>query len=901
MKNAVTLLSVCGLCATIATAQVGRVVNISGATLLENYVKAPASTNDYIDVDGNGVAGSLGSFSVQQLAQGGPSGDPAQHFVVQYRVVGSVNGFIELTRFGRPNFVTTDSFDVNGILGAAPAVGQPNPGVASFAYVNRVLFINNGVRAGSYNAGNPGGFPVRSTSTTNAFGIYAFPDTPAAGGSAIDIAPLDVSTVWAVRKGAVADAQWSDTPLQDGYGRNPRVSTNKTGGLSGAGLSAELASLNGRNLYTGVPASADSNTIFDQELAFAAIAPVVSPGTGIRRVKMTELQHMFGTGRAVTGENFMVVTRDVGSGTRNAFENCIGQDPSWGVGDNIGALSTTTAQNNLGAAFLPTNKGSNGGMESTLRNARLGIGYVGTERGVTGSGSGSWLTSAALEIADVANDIYAGWTPGTYSRPTTTNIVNNSANGWVLGGQAVLATIGDPLAEPVSLGGTGAATPQMSNPAAAAYMNNIRQSIANFVTLPTDPENFGMPGEFAATQFLLLNALDRLHSLSVPTTMISNVNFNLNLKNYTLSNNVHNNPAFASYNTATAGRAPTRTTLAGLATYSDGVALGSNYINQGLANVSYGSTLAQRNKIAGDFSGNGVRDVNDATEMVNAWRQRNGGPVWAAPAGTGSIAGAPGTDAVIEILGDFDGDGSFTTADVRYFADGLAMDAGQLDRAGGFEAVDVAFGGNFFGTLLPATVGGPRLYKNGDSRADVAGATGVTRGFAPTGFNGTVNAADIDYVFDQFMSNPAVVDGAMNWANLDEAVYGDLSCDMNSDLIVDRADITNILQNVLCTRWWDVNLDGLVDATDRGIATANLGNAGGWAMGDVDGDGIITAADVTLICGADFNGDSSLDFFDYLDFVDAFSSGACHADVNGDSVIDFFDYLDFVDAFSSGC
>ncbi len=54
-------------------------------------------------------------------------------------------------------------------------------------------------------------------------------------------------------------------------------------------------------------------------------------------------------------------------------------------------------------------------------------------------------------------------------------------------------------------------------------------------------------------------------------------------------------------------------------------------------------------------------------------------------------------------------------------------------------------------------------------------------------------------------------------------------------------------------------------------------------------------------CDADFNGDTTLDFFDYLDFVAAFSTGSGTADFNGDTVIDFFDYLDFVAAFSTGC
>jgi glycosidase len=54
-------------------------------------------------------------------------------------------------------------------------------------------------------------------------------------------------------------------------------------------------------------------------------------------------------------------------------------------------------------------------------------------------------------------------------------------------------------------------------------------------------------------------------------------------------------------------------------------------------------------------------------------------------------------------------------------------------------------------------------------------------------------------------------------------------------------------------------------------------------------------------CAADFNGDGSVDFFDYLDFVAGFSEGVSAADFNRDGVVDFFDYLDFVAAFSTGC
>jgi len=54
-------------------------------------------------------------------------------------------------------------------------------------------------------------------------------------------------------------------------------------------------------------------------------------------------------------------------------------------------------------------------------------------------------------------------------------------------------------------------------------------------------------------------------------------------------------------------------------------------------------------------------------------------------------------------------------------------------------------------------------------------------------------------------------------------------------------------------------------------------------------------------CTGDFNKDGSIDFFDYLDFVDDFSLGAATGDFNSDGSIDFFDYLDFVSAYTTAC
>lgn len=65
---------------------------------------------------------------------------------------------------------------------------------------------------------------------------------------------------------------------------------------------------------------------------------------------------------------------------------------------------------------------------------------------------------------------------------------------------------------------------------------------------------------------------------------------------------------------------------------------------------------------------------------------------------------------------------------------------------------------------------------------------------------------------------------------------------------------------------------------------------------------IFTVAEIP--CTADVNGDTFLDFFDYLDYVACFE-GDCRdgvdSDFNADGFTDFFDYSDFVAAFEAGC
>lgn len=910
MKSSLLLVAACGLAATIQSVALAqpKVITLSGATLLENFVKSRGSTNDFIDVNKDGNSGPING-SIQQLAPTAAGGNvspfPAsQVWAVQYSGVGSTRGVNELVNAGNPTFSVFSAANAS----TAASAGSPYTGLstanASFAYYNSVRFWTGSAFAGGAqygNTSNPRGFPVLADPTTlNA--SYASPNTITAGqGIRVDIAPCDVPGRWAQQISGVANP--FRTPGTPGYGTSSRPSVNPQGTSAGAGFATTLPPLSGAVFYdaNNPPAPSATNVLFDQPLAFAPISPVTNIGTGYQQVKMSELQHLFVTGRMPNGENLIAITRDIGSGTRNAFANTIGLDPSAANGDNVGGNGTTQSnaagEQILGASFVPNNKGGNGQVETTLTNTRLGVGYVGPERGA--ASQQGWLANGILELLAVQNDIYGGT---AYSRANIDAFLDNDINGFVIGGPAQFITRGTPLAESIADGGTGANLPKMFNPAAAAYLNNIRQSVAEFVAVPGGSDSDFMPGEVLAFNFILNEGLDNAHSATIPTTLVPTPGFSQSLQDYLRANNVLGASYYYSFNTSTNGRVPTRATGV---VYSDGVANGANYISQGGANIAYNSNLTSRNKIAGDFDGNGSRGLGDIAEMMKAYTQRAGGAPWSAP-------GANGSDAIIEVLGDFNGDGSFTKADVRYFADGLLVIGGTLRRDVAFIEVDNNGGGNFFTTTL-ATASGGATYSAGASRADVKGAAGIAPGWAPVGADGIINAADIDYVYRQF-NNPAFT-GSASWSNLAKAANFDLSADMTGDLVVNQADVDYVVLTALQTNYGDVNLNKRSDINDFNLWAANyntgsLASPAGWSKGDVSGNGKVFDEDYNMLmagrsCPADINADTLVDDMDFVIFAAAYNDlicadlpGLCMADMNNDRQVDDTDFVFFAAAYN---
>ncbi len=818
------------------------VVNLSGATLQQNFFLAPASTNDFLDLDNDGFQ----TPSVDQLAPTGTCPAPfpgSQYFHIQYRAVGSVNGLSELRDWGT--------------VWACNPADLSITAAADGAFHNRTAYIVAGsppALTGAGNPLNPGGAPSRSFRDCL---HQASCDTACPAGVMIDIAPLDVPVPWAVQ-GPAGAPTWSLNPMQTGYGRNPRLAVTKTG----------LPTTQTNALITLAPlninwCSPDELTVYDNYAVLAPVAAVVNPGVGLPEFRKSDLRHLFATGRTRGGENLMAVTRDIGSGTRNAFGNGLCLDPSFMVGENVGAFTTSSATDLAGPNFQPSNRGSSGRLEGAVQNCRLAIGQTGAERGVPGSGSPAWLTSGRMEVLGVINDDLGSTVA---ARPSINNILDNSANGYNITGLATMATIGDRNSPNYTAcdapAGQGClvddlcadqeiSTPPMRNVAAAEYLNNIFCSIAAIKAEPTGDESFFSPGELLSRRFVLPVAVDFAKNPGDPCGLVSNPNLNQVVQDFTRGTSVLGNAVYSSYNLSMTGVAPTRTDLVCPAVYSDGTR-GQGFRSQAATpytdcassstNLSEAAVLNVRNKIAGDFSNDGQRNWDDIPGLVLAWRDRNDATPYNAD------LFEVGSAAVIEILGDFNSDGNFDREDVRIFADGYAINpaAGNVvanrtvNRWEGFSRVDAAFpGGNFFGTTIATGVS----YDAGDSAGDVAG-EGQTPGFAPTGANGAVNAADIDYVYAQMRTVP---DRDVDFDSLDDAIAADFSADVNGDGDINQLDVCFLVNEILETTFGDINLDGVANVND--LSAVVIGGSG-WSQGDVDGDGDVDADDVAIISGS---------------------------------------------------
>lgn len=819
-------------------------VNISGATLFANFFAAPAGTNDWIGVDqgllyadstgdanytdGDNLRGydPYNSLLPDQLAfSDWTSTDPNNRWVVQSRGVGSGTGLKELDLFYNS---------------APPGPGDPNfvlPNDKS--YINRTQWGYSGGLMGPGNAANPGGCVV-------------IPPR-------IDMAVMDVPTRWLVMQGVTANANWQAHPLDaaDGYGRNPIKSWD-------TGQGNTLKSLTNLNLNS----SPNALTIVDTQVAWVPIAFIANQGTGLKNVTQNDLQYLYLTGRMPGGENLYACTRDSGSGTRNAAMNSLAVDPSWGRGDNMGTKNSNGNVSYVGPLHQASNLDGTSVMANAVTSQRLAVGYVGLTTANTATGN----ANAAYQILNLKK------TGGTqFVRPSRENTVdnNNIDTGWQVGGSETFATVGSPNPD---------ATYVMPyNRYARDYLWNIARSIADFITPDSSDDQNNMPGQYLARNWSLVAALQAIPQDSAPSVFVANPQYNSGVNSYYKTNGPIT-PAWVDG----PGKVPTR--IVG-PTYSDGTN-GSYYLASDGTTLANGGNLNARNTIMGDFDGDGQRTIADINKMMIAIAHPRSFEL--------------GSGVCPEIIGDFTADGNFTTADIRYFADGLAVTDPvnkHLDRAAGFALVDQYWtaaladanhptAGNFFGTTL--ATGNTYQSGSGWSKADIVAhdwRQSNPRIGAEPNADGVIDACDIDYMqyilrgglkakyFGTTLDvNPYVYNNVLDWKNLNQAIFMNMSCDMDGDMKVSFEDIRVVVEDILGTHFGDVNLDGVVDATDLAIATAHLGQQGGWAQGDMDGDGWITQNDLDIINGIvkagptgssmDFNGDGIVNFLDFATFAD---------------------------------
>ncbi len=779
-----------GAYAATAKAAPQNMINISGATLFKHFFTSPASTNDFIDADGNGYSGfHYTEPNVQQLAADfvSPISTWSPYWAVQYRGIGSGNGLKEMVNYYK----------------SAPGMEMVVP--SDVCTLNRTQWgTKNGIVYPG-NLANPGACPIPPVH--------------------MDIATMDVPTKWFVVQGTAEEAAWNRKPLTPGYGQNPAVSD-----MGQANTLKSLTASDGRYTLNTNTDDPDSQTVYDTPIAWVPSAFIANRGTGLQNIDVSNLQYIYVTGRTRTGENIVAATRDAGSGTRNGVMNSIGIDPSWGVGDNTGSKSSDGTVAYLGPNHRDCNLDGTSIEAAEVKNHRLAIGYVGLDTAASDCDGGQY------EILNVRKDIAGGV---EYVRPSVDAVLFNSDvdTGWQIGGQETMATVGDPEA-PTS--GNAA----MLNPAAAAYIRNITHSIAAFSGDPSSNESFNMPGEYMASQFFLQGALDAVpqtYPTTDPTVFVVNTAKNPILQSYSAMLSALYVPDFGSVNAA--GLVPNRTALTGGETYSDGRSDGA-YVDS-FGNVyTAGLRLAQRNAIAGDFNYDNHRDWNDIAKMMEAINDPTG---FEANHDWGGNRGDQLHDAVIvSLIGDFNGDGNFDSDDVRYFADGLAVDpiTGDLNRKEGFTRVDEAsqaLGGplNYFGTSL--CTGKP--YAAGASMGDMTGNPATvhnTPGAKPTA-DGTVNVYDLRYIKANFG----------DWSDLDSASTIDLSCDMNGDLVIDANDVAAFMEQCLGSGAGDIDLDGYVNVGDLQVLVAAWGtdsNGSGFnSEADINGDTYVNVGDLQAL------------------------------------------------------
>jgi hypothetical protein len=166
--------------------------------------------------------------------------------------------------------------------------------------------------------------------------------------------------------------------------------------------------------------------------------------------------------------------------------------------------------------------------------------------------------------------------------------------------------------------------------------------------------------------------------------------------------------------------------------------------------------------------------------------------------------------------------------------------------------------------------------------------------WADTNQDGVVNSFDIDAIYQNLTVAPSTYMGI--WPRPLAAYQAQY--DVNGDGVVSQADVTYELQQGFKTTYGDFNLDGHVDFNDYIDLLDHMNQSGGWAQGDINGDGVINYKDWYSLYGVhpgDANQDGAVDFQDFQILLNHWqdsgrSLGVAQGDFNLDGVVDFLDF-----------
>jgi len=273
----------------------------------------------------------------------------------------------------------------------------------------------------------------------------------------------------------------------------------------------------------------DADTIFDIPAAWVPVAAIANRGTGLSDVKYSQLQYLNVTGRMPNGENLIGGNRSVGSGTRNAHVNSLGIDTSWARGDNLGTETPAATAYNVGPNTQPTNCAGSSNMEAVVQSRRLAVGHTGL---AGASRAAEDATAGSYEILNICKDVDTDGNPlctctpqacpagpkvcarttsinctanaalcnpvatngacvfsteaapnNGYVRPTVNTVLDNAdaCCGFTIGGLGSFVTRGNPNANRNPADAEYQEGPMLDNQAVADYLNNIADSVRDFV------------------------------------------------------------------------------------------------------------------------------------------------------------------------------------------------------------------------------------------------------------------------------------------------------------------------------------------------------------------------------------------------------------------------------------